>query len=198
MLLRRLGCHHPVLSTRHLSPCHGPRAYHQQTTRSGQGSSLPRPLLLSPGAHPPRVRLPITRLQNHNIRTRGEDRQNITLHQSLGHDGNSTHSSIPYLDASTCPTILDRKTASRSAPLTVRSSPSFDLPIYCNRVTDVCEILRQIRSNDLWLGDIRYVDVAAVSGAGAERIVHQPASSTTSEHWYCIIVGAEVGIFTSW
>lgn len=57
-------------------------------------------------------------------------------------------------------------------------------------------MLKQIQSNPFWLGDINYVNTAAVGDARQE--IHAPAVDTFARRWYSIVMGTEVGIFTSW
>lgn len=57
-------------------------------------------------------------------------------------------------------------------------------------------MLKFIKLNNLWLGDISYVDTAAVDGAQQEN--HKPAANTPSHRWYCVTKGTEVCIFNAW
>jgi hypothetical protein len=57
-------------------------------------------------------------------------------------------------------------------------------------------MLKQIKSNRLWLGDINYVNTAVAGGAHQE--IHKPADNVVPQRWYSVVKGVEVGIFTSW
>lgn len=61
---------------------------------------------------------------------------------------------------------------------------------------DIREMLRQIRSNPFWLGGMNYVNTAAACGTQQE--IHAPALDTSTRRWYTVVMGTEVGIFTSW
>jgi hypothetical protein len=63
---------------------------------------------------------------------------------------------------------------------------------------DVCEILRQVRVNPLWVGSMEYVNTTAYGGADAKCKIHQPSPEATANRWYCVTIGTEVGVFTSW
>ena len=45
---------------------------------------------------------------------------------------------------------------------------------------------------------MEYVNTTAADGANAKAKIHQPRPGTTSNRWYCVTVGTEVGIFASW
>ena len=62
-------------------------------------------------------------------------------------------------------------------------------------------MLREIQSNPYWLGNIWYVNTAAVDntdGPDTIRQIQQPAAHVTSDRWYCITISTEVGVYTSW
>lgn len=59
-------------------------------------------------------------------------------------------------------------------------------------------MLRQIRANQFWVGDISYVDATAFGDKGPEQRIHEPADDTVSDRWYTITTGLQVGIFASW
>jgi Caulimovirus viroplasmin len=65
-----------------------------------------------------------------------------------------------------------------------------------SQATDIREMLRVIKSNRFWLGDIHYVDTATVDDTQQE--IHKPAVNTVSRRWYCVFQGTAVGIFNSW
>lgn len=59
-------------------------------------------------------------------------------------------------------------------------------------------MLRQIRANEFWVGNISYVDTTAFGAEGQEHRIHEPADNAISDRWYAITVGVQVGIFSSW
>ena len=58
-------------------------------------------------------------------------------------------------------------------------------------------MLRWIKADPQWLGDISYVDTSAV-GTVTNQQIHKPGSNAQSSNWYVIVAGTRVGIFTSW
>lgn len=65
-------------------------------------------------------------------------------------------------------------------------------------IADVCEMLRQLRLDPFWVGGIEYVDTSHIGGFNAKWKIHQPPPEVTSNRWYCVTIGAEVGVFASW
>jgi len=59
-------------------------------------------------------------------------------------------------------------------------------------------MLRQIKANAFWVGDISYVNTTAFGDEGPEQRIHEPAAGDVSDRWYTITVGVQVGIFSSW
>ena len=59
-------------------------------------------------------------------------------------------------------------------------------------------MLRQIKLNQFWLGNIDYVDITNAGRVDSEWTIQQPTPKAISRRWYCVIVGSEVGIFSSW
>jgi hypothetical protein len=57
-------------------------------------------------------------------------------------------------------------------------------------------MLKQIKSNQFWLGSIDYVNTATVGGGQQE--IHKPAADAVSHRWYSVVKVTEVGIFKSW
>jgi hypothetical protein len=57
-------------------------------------------------------------------------------------------------------------------------------------------MLELIASDQSWLGDANYIDASLVDGA--KREILQPTANATSHRWYTVVMGTDVGIFTSW
>jgi len=59
-------------------------------------------------------------------------------------------------------------------------------------------MLRQIRANEFWVGDIGYVSTTAFGAEGPKQRIHEPAANAVSDRWYTITIGVQVGVFSSW
>ena len=58
-------------------------------------------------------------------------------------------------------------------------------------------MLSRIKQDETWLGDPIYINTTAV-GSDDPVMIHQPAQDATSNVWYVVTAGTQVGIFTSW
>ena len=57
-------------------------------------------------------------------------------------------------------------------------------------------MLRHIKRDQQWVGDILYVDTSAVTVT--DQQIHKPVRGAVSDTWYIITAGTRVGVFTSW
>ncbi|KAF9792303.1 hypothetical protein BJ322DRAFT_1102817 [Thelephora terrestris] len=61
---------------------------------------------------------------------------------------------------------------------------------------NIREMLRQISLDRTWLGDTSYVNTTNV--VSPQRRIQQPATTVHSSCWYIVIMGTDIGIFSSW
>lgn len=58
-------------------------------------------------------------------------------------------------------------------------------------------MLRRIKDDPEWLGEISDIDTSAV-GDGSPLVIHRPAQDAAGNTWYTVTAGTQIGIFTSW
>jgi len=58
-------------------------------------------------------------------------------------------------------------------------------------------MLRNIKADRQWVGDITYVDTSAI-GNTIEQRINKPERGIQSDNWYSVVAGTRVGIFSSW
>ena len=63
--------------------------------------------------------------------------------------------------------------------------------------TDVQEILTRIKQDEQWLGKASHVDTTVVD-PDDPVVIHRPSQDATSNTWYTVTAGRQVGIFTLW
>lgn len=89
--------------------------------------------------------------------------------------------------------VSDRPPEGKSSPYRSNSSIT-----NAAELTVIRDMLRMIKANEYWVGNIDHVNKNDVGDEGAEQTVHEPAANAVSSRWYAITIGLQVGIFSSW